>query len=304
MAVGIFGALGIAGHLFGGVPSRFSAPQLALAATATRSPMRDRCHTEGLDYLAPAKACVYFEGPAHWAVLGDSHTVEIGYMLAERLRARGEGAVLHLSSSGCMPALTTGSIVPGCASWTRAAVDRVVRDADIRSVVVLYRHPFHLYGSQLASFPRPAQGPPQFTRTLPPDTARDAYWRSFFELVRRLRAAGKTVYVLDPVPELGRHVEWHVFAHAAGADGADRMAAPDMAYHRARAGEVLRRLGELPSDPRIRRIETGRAFCVGERCRVGDGHEVYYFDDNHPSLPGARRIVDLVMVSADGAVMP
>lgn len=304
LGTGVFGALGIAGHLSGGVPSRFSAPQLALAATAAPSPMRDRCHTEGLDYLAPDEACVYFEGPAHWAVLGDSHTVEIGYALAERLRARGEGAVLHLSSSGCMPALTTGSTVPGCASWTRAAVDRVAKDADIRSVVVLYRHPFHLYGSQLASYPRAAQGPPQFTRTLAPEVAREAYWRSFFELVRQLRAAGKTVYVLDPVPELGRHVEWHVFAHAAGADGADRMAAPDMAYHLARGGAVLHRLDELPSDAGIRRIETARAFCVGSRCRVGDEREVYYFDDNHPSLAGARRIVDLVIASADGAVAP
>lgn len=300
-----FGALGLAGHLAGGVPARFSAAQLALAATAAPSPMRDRCHTEGVDFLPPAKACVYFEGPAHWAVLGDSHTVELGYALAERLRQRREGAVLHLSSSGCMPALTTESTVPGCAAWTRAAVARLEGDPAIRNVVVLYRHSAHLFGSQLTAYPRVPDGPPLFTRTLAPDVAREAYWRSFGEVVRRLRAGGKTVYVLDPIPELGRHVEWHVFARAAGADGADRMAAPGMAYHRARDGAALRRLDALPSDPGIRRIETARAFCSGEDCRVGDGRELYYFDDNHPSLAGARRIVDLIMEKADsGASAP
>lgn len=300
-----FGALGLAGHLAGGVPSRFTAPQLALAATADPSPMRARCHTEGVDFLVPSKACVYFEGPAHWAVLGDSHTVEIAYALAERLRARGEGAVLHLSSSGCMPAFTTDSTVPGCAAWTRAAIERLVGDPAIRDVAVLYRHAAHLFGSQLATYPQVPDGPPLFTRTLAPDAARQAYWRSFGEMVRRLRAAGKTVYVLDPVPELGRHVEWHVFARAAGAAGADRMAAPSMAYHLSRNASVLRALDGLPDDTGIRRIDTARAFCADGGCRVGDGRELYYFDDNHPSLAGARRIVDLIMEKADsGASAP
>lgn len=296
-----FGVLGLTGHFAGGVPSRFTAPQIALAATAEPSPMRAGCHTEGVDFLAPSEACVYFEGAAQWAVFGDSHTVEIGYALAERLQARGEGAVIHLSSSGCIPALTAESTVPGCAAWTRAAVRRLESDPAVRNVVVLYRHAAHLFGSQLGTYPRVPDGSPLFTRTLTPEVAREAYWQSFGEMVRRLRAAGKTVYVLDPVPELGRHVEWHVFAGAAGVDGADRMAAPPMAYHLARNASVLRRLGGLPDDPGIRRIETARAFCTAEACRVGDGEELYFFDDNHPSLGGARRIVDLVIASAEAA---
>jgi peptidoglycan/LPS O-acetylase OafA/YrhL len=298
----VLGALGLIGHLENGFPLRFSNSQIALAATAAPSPKRNQCHTEGLDYLAPSKACTYFDGPVQWAVLGDSHTVEIGYALAESLKERGEGGVLHLSSSGCMPALITTSSVPGCASWTRAAIERIVSDSAISNVVVLYRHPFHLYGSQLPNFPNVSEGIPQFTRTLAPAEAREAYWQSFFELARLLRAANKTVYLLDPVPELGRHVEWHVFSHAAGVDGTDRMAAPSLEFYRERNADVLRRISALKNDSGIRHIETALAFCDLENCRVGDGQELYYFDDNHPSISGARRIVALVLKFAESTV--
>ncbi|WP_219626814.1 hypothetical protein, partial [Vibrio parahaemolyticus] len=45
------------------------------------SPERQRCHTGGLEYLDPKLACKFNNQEVQWAVIGDSHGVELSYSL-------------------------------------------------------------------------------------------------------------------------------------------------------------------------------------------------------------------------------
>lgn len=283
-------ALGLAGHFRAGFPERFSPQVLAVAATGAPSPLRDRCHVEGVDAPGPEAACRYFvREPAHWAVLGDSHGVEVAYAVAERLRPAGQGLV-HLTFSGCQPALTFESSNPGCSDWMRRSVTWLEGRGEITDVIVVFRHSFYLQGDQTRTYPEPPGADPNFLTDLPPDEARARYVASLTGLVRRLTASGRRVYVMAPIPDLPTHVERYTFR--GDPMDAGRVTGVTMDFHRARNAiidPVLQRLDALPG---VSLLEPARAVCGPTRCASLIDGKAMYFDDNHFSLEGARRFVD------------
>jgi peptidoglycan/LPS O-acetylase OafA/YrhL len=290
---------GVALHLTNGLPQRFSDDQVRLMSTAVRSPLRERCHFEG-ERPWPEQACQYPQDqPARWAVLGDSHNVELGWALSQRLAARGDGGLLHLSASGCLPALEFMSNVPTCQAWMQRSLAVLESRREIEYVVLLWRHSFYLHGDTRQRWPAIPDDPPIFLPELPASQARDAYVRSLNAVVKRLLAAGKTVLLLDPVPELGRPVEYHVFSRALPA--AARPDGPRLDFYLRRNAEILKALRAMPPHPRLVRVASADALCEGPRClAIADG-KALYFDDNHLSMTGAGRLADLVLTRAAGA---
>ncbi|HEY0625292.1 MAG TPA: acyltransferase family protein [Allosphingosinicella sp.] len=276
-------AFGLLAHVTRGFPDRFGAERIAIAETMTLSPKRDACHTDGTDYRPPSAACAYGGAQTSWAILGDSHGIEIGYALAERLAKQGQG-LLHLTFSACPAALSFDPANPGCGAWTEEAVRRLEGDSRIRSVVIAYRHGLYLYGDQREHYPSAAQLPPAFMTDRSPEAARSIYWRDFDRLVSRLRKAGKRVHVLGPVPELPVTAEWFVFRQG-------EKAHLSASFYTGRQGAILDRLRGMERAGHIRLIEPGPALCDRQNCRVVIGGQSMYFDDNHLSMPGARRVL-------------
>ncbi len=274
-------AVGLAFHVSKGAPQRYDAPTLALAATAQPSPHRDDCHTDGLDFRKPVEACRYFPGPARWAVMGDSHAIEPAYALAERLRGQGEG-IVHLTFSGCQPALTFESENPGCSAWTRETVALLERDKSVVNVMLVYRHSFYLFGNQLDSYPALPNDKPNFLLGTEPDDARRRYWAGYREIVRRLVASGKQVYLVAPIPDLPVHVERDIFT---GKKVGEARAYAD-ARNRVAAIKIARLAG-----PGVTILRPEDSFCGKDRCASIIDGKAMYFDDNHLSMAGARRFI-------------
>lgn len=287
---------GAAMHLRAGFPGRYSAQQTAEMATAQASPERARCHTEGLDYLKPAQACRYLDTqPVHWAVLGDSHAVELGHALAQGLQQRGLGGLLHLSSSGCQPAYRFDSAVPGCSAWLREAVATLQASPEIRDVVLVWRHGFYLSGEPRTSYPELPQAAPNFLTELPAEQARAHYMDSLEALVLDLSAAGKTVHLLDPIPELARPVEFNIYAPSMQADPVRRAQGLPLAYYQARQAPTLATLARLASLPGVRPVHSAQVLCPQAHCLALADGQALYFDDNHLSVAGAARLVPLIL---------
>ena len=284
----LLAAVGVAGHVSHGFPGRYDRATLAVNATAIGSPKLLECHASRINPLTPETSCRYFTDEVHWAVLGDSHGVELSYAMAEALRPAGQG-VLQLTYTDCQPALDYPSVDPGCARWVRQTLTWLERSSEITDVVVTFRHTYHLFGDQTKSFPRPAHFDPVFLTDLPPDEARRTYVSNFSELVRRLSAAGKRVYVVLPTPDLPTHVERYIFAHDRNRPGRATGVSRDFyARENAYVLPFLTRLGTLPNVTLLNPVD---AFCDQTRCAsIIDGHAMYY-DDDHPSLDGARRFV-------------
>jgi peptidoglycan/LPS O-acetylase OafA/YrhL len=273
-------ALGLLAHLSHGFPGRFSDRSVAIARTMELSPQRP-CHTDGRNYRKPADACTYGGPETTWAVLGDSHGIEIGYALSEWLAKRGQG-VLHLTFSACPPALTYDPRNPGCREWTEEAIRRIETDPKISNVLVAYRNGLHLVGDQHADAATRARlqanGP--------------QYHNDFDRLIARLAKAGKQVTVLGPVPELPVSAEWLVFR--------DEGARQPLGAYLQRQGAILEWLRGLQRSGRIRLIEPANALCDETGCRAVIDGRAMYFDDNHLSMSGARRVLQRAL--EDGAI--
>lgn len=277
-------AIGMASHWSHGFPARYDAATRAVAATTAPSPKRDQCHTEGVNYRHPDQACRYFGQTVDWASFGDSHSIETGYALAGALAPSGHGLV-HLSFSGCQPALTFKSDDPGCSAWVRETSDWLVRHHEIKNVLMAFRYTWAIEGDQLHRYPAVPDDHPNFMLAASTAEARAAYLASFAALVHKLRGAGKTLYILRPIPELPEHIDRFVFHHANGRSGVTR------AWYMARNRRVLGELNELARDPGIHLLDPSDAVCDAQRCAAIIDGQAMYFDDNHFSLAGARRFV-------------
>lgn len=282
-----FVALGAAGLYSKGFPGRFSPEQQAVFASARSSPMRDECHSHGPGGLAPDDACVYGASPERpvWAVLGDSHVVELAFALGERV-GREEG-VLHLSRSGCPPALTYEAERVGCTGWTKDAFAFLKNTPSIQNVVVGYRHSYHLFGGGSAF----DQRRPEILNEGNPDALRDLYLGGFAELIRGLAQDGRTVYVLTPVPELDADIDKYVRLGGQTSPPGRRVAEYETRNRLIRSAAV--ELAENADSVVL--VDVADVLCDDSRCHsVADG-EALYFDDNHLSIAGAARVVELVL---------
>lgn len=282
-------AVGMVGHFKQGFPERFGSATLAVAASGAPSPLREQCHVEGVNAPGPEVACRYFnKDEVHWAVLGDSHGVEIAYALAERLRPVDQG-VLHLTFSGCQPALNFESSSPGCTAWMGKALSYVERDREITDVILVFRHSFYLYGDQTKTFPHVPNAAPIFLTELTPEQARARYVANLTEIVNRLTASGKRVHIMAPIPDLPTHVERYTFA--GDPNDETRVTGTTVSFYHERNAFILQVLAKLDTLPNVDLIEPARAVCRSEQCASLIDGKSMYFDDNHLSVAGARRLI-------------
>ena len=278
------GGAGVAGHAWSGFPGRYDPAVLQLAATALPSPHRAKCHTRGANFMPPQGACRDFHPKVSWAAFGDSHIVEPAYALAERLATRREG-LLHLSFSGCPPALTFQPRATGCSEWLRQSLEYLEHSREVRNVLLNFRHSAYLFGHQQSAYPSVPNEQPEMRTTLAPDAARELYWSNYATLIDRLLSAGKRVFVLYPVPELPREVDRYIFLGSAHGPITSRD------YYQRRHDFVLRKLAELPWSDRLVAVDPTYILCNQASCRAVIDETSMYFDDDHLSLAGARRVL-------------
>ncbi|NVJ98887.1 MAG: acyltransferase [Alphaproteobacteria bacterium] len=266
----------LSGILSGGFPDRFSLAQQTMLAKATPSPKRDECHTGGTDYLAPANACTYFTPTPRWAVLGDSHAVEISYALADELRGQGDG-VLQLSFSSCPPRWSSDTTDP-CARWVKEAVATILARPEIENVVLSYRMAWALHGEHLDHYP-------DLPDEIPPAQQQDVL-RSYEAIQRTLVDAGRNVVLVLQAPELRYGLRRLIRDTADFVDG--NMTSVPRSWWLARTADISEWLKALPVPVLV--VDPADLFCKKAVCFASlDGRALYYNED-HMSLYGARLV--------------
>lgn len=294
----LFG-IGMAGYTGEGFAQRFSVEDYH--STTRFSPKRWACHTPGRVEADPSEACRYFGERVSWAVMGDSYAVELSYTMAQELEPLGQG-VIHLSKSGCMPALTLDLENATCSRWTRDAISFLEASDEIEDVVMIYRFSVYLFGGHRRVYPElPNRNPAQLFagegKLLEADVARKMIWQSFGESVRRLMAAGKRVHVVYPVPELPLSIRRGALPRTVwGSEPIlDLERAVSLEEYRRRNAFVLSQLDGLPYGDRLRAINPASLFCSGAHCRAVEDGEAIYADATHMSLSGARMLAEEIL---------
>lgn len=289
--------LGLLGHFMNGFPTRFNQEYLA---TVEHSPKREACHSSTFHYIEPNDACTYFGKNRSWAVIGDSHAVELSYALASKLEKQGnDEGVHHLSFSSCSPAINYESNNDACTRWARSSLTFLESSKAIRNVVIAYRHSFYLYGDHLDNFPKqPNLNPNRMMsndyKSLDKHQARELYWNSFETMVTRIIKSGKKVYILYPVPELPSHVNniltsFSIFDQTTTLDV---HATTETESYKKRHSFILNKLDSLKYDNQVIAIKPSDALCTKTHCKTVLNNQALYFDDDHLSIYGASKILD------------
>lgn len=294
VCIAAFMSLGLLGTFYQGFPQRFDVP--SYAGSIQHSPKRETCHTEGEDYLPPHQSCRYFGKQVSWAVLGDSHLVEPAYALAKRLEKNDVG-LLHLTFSGCPPLLSLEAKEPGCTRWLNDAVSYLESNAEIKNVLVGFRYSAFLFGDQVDSYPEIPDIDPSL-RINAPRTAlhnpREAYWEDFQTVISRLLAAGKTVSVVYPIPELPMDIRraivpFSIFEEETAFD-LEKITTTE--YYFKRNQFILSKLDSLPYGDHLHAVKPKEILCKEESCPAIIANKALYFDSNHLSTFGAELLVE------------
>lgn len=282
----LLAGFGLTAYLTGGLTQqRFTGAQAQWFGSLDFSPRRAACHAQPDRLPPPEEACVYgADTPPSWAVLGDSHGVEIASALADRLAMQGDSLV-HFTASACPPAYGFDSERPGCSDWTRRTVDWLVDQPDIDTVVLTYRHVVHVFPDAADLVQPSLTGRPKIANEGTSEDLRALYWASFSGMVARLAAAGKRVIILEPVPEIRRHINKYI-NFGSIRDG--RLITLERLRHDELMSGVMSRLDEIEAD----RLSPEAVFCDATFCYGAGPEGAYYFDNNHLSLGGARKLVE------------
>ncbi len=288
----LFFSIGLSGQIFKGYPGRFVAENSL--ETAQFSPKRKECHTRGENYLEPRNACRYLGGDVTWASFGDSHTVEPAYALAKLLEPYGKG-ILHLSFSGCPPALLFEVKEPGCTEWVNDALEYLENDSSIKNVLLGFRYSAFLHGDQLRLYPEvPDRNPMKlFKNPKPSADAKDEYWKSLREIVNRLLASGKSVYLIYPIPELPVNIHaaampFSIFRQRTMVDLEKTTSAE---YYFRRHAFIIDKLEALPYGRNLHAIKPFQILCGQDYCPAVIHGTALYFDDDHLSVEGSKLLL-------------
>jgi len=254
------------------------------ASTIERSPMAYECNSKWKD------PCELFNKNGSWAVIGNSHAVELSYALAEKVSNYGDG-VKQYTKVGCTTAYNI-SESGDCSHWEKKSVASVISDEEIKNVLVSYRITSSLFGDNISDYPSFPDKPPSVLNYLSKEEARAEILKSFSSMLRDLAIVKDKVYVVLPIPELYENINRLAFRNNLYDDEYGNIYGTSLDYYLERNALVREYLlqSDLPSN--VHFIDPKDTFCDDISCYSFKSNVALYFDDDHPSLSGAKLIVD------------
>lgn len=202
--------------------------------------------------------CKFFEGAPKFATFGDSHVVELSYALAEYLRSYNVG-VQQNSYTSCSPNLSNKESY--CHDWTTKSIDRIINDIEIEVVIVS----FSLVKTGL--------------------DRQKIVSKDLEAIVKLFAKNDKKVYLLIQPPFLDYSIQKQILVK-----NSQDIIGPTRLQWKNQNNFVYSILKRLPEDIVV--LDAADVFCDDIRCYGNDDNGYYYYDDNHISLYGARKIVE------------
>ncbi len=288
---------GIALQAQGGFPARMAEePQRLIASQPLRNPDRQACYASAPSRIATGNLCMMGDAAAtpSFVLWGDSHGEMLRAAVGSAASAAGQ-AGWFAGEQGCAPLIgVTRPERPLCREIGEAYLRMIVETPAIVDVVIAARWAFWSEGVRYAH----ESGMPPATLVLvetPLEHGLDNHATLAAGLERTitaLLAAGKRVWLVGPVPEVGYDVPRYFYLRSLGF-ARDLEIAPTVAVFGQRQRFVLTLLSDLERRYPIRTIWPHERLCGDVGCEIArDGH-VLYADDDHLSVFGAQSIADL-----------
>lgn len=266
---------GISGHITDGFKNYLGTDhQWEILDKAESSPMRNKCHTrannkiKGTGYLSPKTACTYQGEIIELAVFGNSHGVELAWGLSEKLKTYNKG-LLHLTYSGCGPnyALDVNERnleEIGCSLWTNEAIDFLLENEKIKTVVISYSTDEFRYDVK------------ELTEI------GNQRLKSYIKIIEALNSKGKQVVVVLQAPRLPRDVEIVVLSQPESDD------VPGISLKKWREDSKGIYQAVTNFSDGILIVDPADSFCDDNWCYAVKDGKAMYFDTGHMSVEGAK----------------
>lgn len=286
----VLGVTGLLAFKFNGFMFRFDNTTKSIVNSVKPSPNRNRCTSSDASYIAPKDGCTFLLSNENYAVLGDSHSIELSQALVNTLKGSQVG-LRQYSYSACAPKYNMQGDTSLCGKWTNTAVESIVKDDTISHVIISYRMSSHLFGSHSPFYPDLGD---HFS-----DEHREKVILSYSQMIQNLVGNGKSVVLVAPVPELGESVKVLVkrgFVENGRVEplkiGTTRN------YYERRNYYFLNALKQpIFNKKEIFQVFPSDYFCDENSCYVIKNKKSLYFDDDHMSMHGATIMAKQIIKS-------
>jgi peptidoglycan/LPS O-acetylase OafA/YrhL len=277
------GGAGVTTLVFNGYMYRLDEASIKIIESVQASPMRQNCHASLEQYIKPEKACSFFTKETSWAVIGDSHVVELSYALAAKLKPLNDG-VTQFSFSKCKPSFGLQSTLKDCTLFTNDAVEFILNNKSLKNVVVGYRWSWSLFGQIDSSYPniideRSAQ-------------ERKIVLESVINMITTLAKNKDKVYILLPVPEMPVSVKRLLAQHFSANDSLNNIIGSDRSFYEQRQYLIKKSLNSIAAEyDNIYFLDPTNSFCNSISCFATREGVALYFDAHHMSVLGADLLI-------------
>jgi peptidoglycan/LPS O-acetylase OafA/YrhL len=287
----VLAVAGLTVTLKGGLPARMTAEsRQMLAGGPLRNPDRSACYLPSAA-IEIGKLCALGRAGAapSFVLWGDSHGEAMRGAVSEAAAAAGRAGV-YAGELGCAPLI--GMInpqKPSCAAVSDALFRLIAETRSVDTVILVSR-----WGWWAESLPYKRESGAPVTLALAglPDAEvanRTALALGLEHTVASLLAAGKRVWLVGPVPEVGYDVPRYFYLRSIGfADGLD--VAPTRAEFDRRQAFVLGLFDNLARRYPVGTIWPHQRLCGDDGCAIARDGRLLYADDDHLSVFGARSI--------------
>lgn len=225
------------------------------------------CHNAHRHSVAIGKSCVYGDesrAPSY-AIWSDSFGVELVAAIGHRLRPDRQ-SILQLTTAACPPSLGFSfEAFDGCPDRNAAILKFLRADTSIATVILVANYRFY--------------STPTLRKTFEP---------GFRDAVARLVDAGKSVWIVYPIPVPKVSVPKVVALNVMRGKhpGSFRI---DASTYRSDNAETMAFLDTLLG-PHVRKIDVTSVLCEARSCATFADGRVLYMDESHLSLAGAHYV--------------
>ena len=166
--------------------------------------------------------------------------------------------------------------------------------------MVGFRYSSFLFGGQTNDYPNLPNKIPSIEYTALSrkegqiSDPRKVYWDSLYAIIEQLLNADKHVYLLYPIPELPANIiklatPLSIFNKE---PLANLQETTSRTYYLERNAYILEKFDSLPQHGNLIAIKPFDALCSSKHCPAAINGQALYFDDNHLSRIGAKRLIE------------
>lgn len=249
-------------------------------------PTTDCARVPGDDH--PTRICRFGdpEADADVLVFGDSHVSMVGGVMSQLGEAAGQNGMVAYRWN-CPPIFglirRDQPVYHRCDAFTQAMKERIA-DETPETVVLIARWPLHLDGTRYGDQHKRT---PRFEQAGSDGRPADVH-HQLGETIAWLQDSGSQVVVVNSVPEVSFDVTSTLDrAERLGLDAPSGPTLPEFAERNATTDRLLRAAAEHEA---VRLVHPSEALCGPARCRIAEGGEPLYEDDNHLTALGAQAI--------------